>query len=115
MGLTLEQTAHAFSGHHFDDAVPYLAEDATWTIVGAEALTGKQAIVAMCVATTAHLSNVSTNFAQFKTISAEDCVVIDSVAEYTDPDGKKSIVASCDLFGFRAGQITQIRSYNIEL
>jgi ketosteroid isomerase-like protein len=57
---------------------------------------------------------VATSFLLFRAIVAEDCVVIDSLAEYTEPDGK-SVVGSCDLFDFRDGQVTAITSYNIEL
>jgi ketosteroid isomerase-like protein len=113
--LENEQIAAAFCEHHFEIAIPYLADDVTWTLVGAAEVSGKAAVEAACRATAAELSSVTTEFRRFKSVVSQDCVVIDSVGEYTDPEGKRSVVASCDIFTFGRGRIADIRSYNIEL
>ena len=48
-------------------------------------------------------------------ITTDDCVVIDSEAEYVDDDGESSHVASCDLYEFIDGNIAAITSYNVEV
>ncbi|MBT2514878.1 nuclear transport factor 2 family protein [Arthrobacter sp. ISL-30] len=115
MELSIENIARAFSHHRFDDAIPYLSNDVAWQIVGAEDLIGKQSVVDVCKAQGMELEKVRTEFDQFKVVVAEDCVVIDSVARYIDPNGEVSTIASCDIFDFISAQISHIRSYNIEL
>jgi ketosteroid isomerase-like protein len=115
MAKLLEDIAEAFCRHRFDEAIPYLAEDITWSLVGADAITGKTAVVAACESTSADLKDVTTTFTHFRTVSGPDCVVIDSVGEYSEADGGTSVVASCDIFDFTDGQVTAIRSYTIEL
>jgi hypothetical protein len=45
----------------------------------------------------------------------DDCVVVDSVAEYTDKKEKTSHVASCDIYDFINGKVSQITSYTVEV
>lgn len=115
MPQPMEAIAEAFSRHRFDEAIPFLSDDVVWSLVGGAAITGKSAVAAACESTTAELENVTTAFTRFRTVVGRDCVVIDSIGEYTDASGEKSVVASCDLFDFADGRIVAIRSYNIEL
>jgi hypothetical protein len=48
-------------------------------------------------------------------VVGNNCVVVETTAEYTDPAGERSVVASCDIFQFDNQLITSIRSYNVEL
>ena len=113
--MTNEAIARAISGHQFDAAYPYLAEGATWTTVGQGRLEGKEAFVGACETTAAQLSGVSTEFRQFRVLVGADWVVIDSLAAYTAADEATANVASCDVYRFRDGMLTELTSYNIEL
>lgn len=116
MALTNEQIASAISRHSFEDAIPYLSDDISWTLVGAEPLVGKQAVLAACEGTAAELSGVTTEFRRFRTIVTATSVVIDSLADYIDVDsGSRSTVGSCDIYDFEDGMMTSITSYNIEI
>ena len=42
-------------------------------------------------------------------------LLLDSEAEYVDEANQVSVVASCDLYDFSNGQLSQITSYTIEL
>lgn len=113
--LSNEEIARAISGHRFDDAYPYVADDVSWTLVGAGRLEGRQAFIDACEATAAELADASTHFGQFRVLVGDDWVVIDSVAAYTAADGSRTDVASCDLYRFRDGKLVEATSYNIEL
>ena len=115
MPLSPKDIAEAFSRHRFDEAIPYLADDVTWSLVGEERIDGREAVVAICDSTSAELRDTTTVFTRFSTVLGQNSVVVDSVAEFTDAAGGKSVVASCDLFHFGDGRLTEIRSYNIEL
>jgi ketosteroid isomerase-like protein len=115
MELTNEDVARAISSHHFETAIPRLADDIVWTLVGEEPLRGKDAVLALLEATEAELAATSTDFERFRSIPAGDTVVIDSIAHYVDATGDASTVASCDIFEFTDGLVSEIRSYNIEL
>jgi ketosteroid isomerase-like protein len=114
MPQSIEAIAEAFSRHRFHEAIPSLAEDVTWSLVGEDTLTGKPAVVAACESTTSELEEVTTVFSHFRLVVDSDCVVVDSVAEYTDATGGTSVVASCDIYDFVDGRVSRIRSYNIE-
>jgi SnoaL-like domain len=115
MSRTPEQIARSFSGHDFEAAFPHLAETVEWDLIGAGSITGRSAVIEACRATAAELVNTTTDFSRFRTVVGEGSVVVDSVGEYTDPDGTKSVVASCDIIDFDGGLITRITSYNLEL
>jgi hypothetical protein len=67
------------------------------------------------MATTAELSGATTEFSRFRTIVGVRSVAVDSVGEYTDADGTRSVVASCDIFDFTEGLVSHITSYTVEL
>jgi hypothetical protein len=113
--LSVEEIARAISGHQFRDAYPHLADDVSWTQVGEHRLEGRDAFIAACDTSAKYLQGVSTAFRQFRVLAARDVVVIDSVAEYAGADGSTSVVASCDLYEFTAGSLSNLTSYNIEL
>lgn len=114
--LTSEKIARAFSSHRFELALPHLADDVIWTLVGGETLIGRKAVKKAIERTTADLASVTTEFQRFRTVVGEESVVVDSLARYTDAGGDVSIVASCDLYDFDAdGRITEIVSYTVEL
>jgi hypothetical protein len=113
--LSVEEIASAISGHQFRDAYPHLAADVSWTQVGEHRLDGRDAFIAACEATATYLQGVSTAFRQFRVLAARDFVVINSIAEYAGADGSMSVVASCDLYEFTAGTLSNLTSYNIEL
>ena len=115
MELSNEDVARAISSHHFEAAIPRLAENVVWTLVGEEPLRGKDGVLALLEATEAELAATTSEFERFRSIPAGDTVVIDSVAHYVDATGDASTVASCDIYTFEEGLITEIRSYNIEL
>jgi SnoaL-like protein len=111
----IEEIARAISSHRFGEAYPHVADDVSWTLVGEARLEGKEAFIAACERTGEQLQGVATDFRHFRTTVADDFVVVDSVAAYTGPDLSTSVVASCDLYGFAGGKLTEMTSYNIEL
>jgi ketosteroid isomerase-like protein len=113
--MTNEEIARAISGHQFDAAYPYLEDDVTWTLVGQGRLDGKEAFIAACETTVAELNGVSTEFRQFRVLVGDDWVVIDSLAAYTAAKEPTANVASCDIYRFTDGMLTELTSYNIEL
>jgi ketosteroid isomerase-like protein len=113
---TTEKIARAFSSHRFDAALPHLADDVIWTVVGSDPLVGRKKVKKAVERTAAGLASVTTEFQRFRTVVGEDSVVVDSLARYTDDAGDVSIVASCDLYDFDGdGCITEIVSYTVEL
>ena len=115
MELTNEQIAEAFSRHDFEASYPYLAEDVRWNIVGQRRVEGKEKVIAVCRESAAYLTGVATDFVKFRTVVTDDCVVIDSVAEYTDKEEKRSRVASCDLYDFTNGKVSEITSCTVDI
>ncbi|MGS0683675.1 nuclear transport factor 2 family protein [Nakamurella sp. GG22] len=107
--------AEAFCRHRFSEAYPQLADDVRWVMVGGATLTGKQEVIAACERTLEELTAVTTRFRRFRVIEAADSVVVDSISEYREPSGVLSVVASCDIFDFTDGRITEITSYTVEL
>lgn len=114
--LTTEKIARAFSSHRFELALPHLADDIIWTVVGADPLIGRKAVKKAIERTAADLAAVTTEFQRFRTVVGEESVVVDSLARYADAGGDVSIVASCDIYDFADdGRITEIVSYTVEL
>ena len=115
MELTNEQIAEAFSHHDFEAAYPYLTDDIRWNLVGERRVEGKEKVIAVCRESAAYLTGVTTDFGKFRSVITDDCVVIDSVAEYTDKEEKPSYVASCDIYDFTNGKVSEITSYTVEV
>jgi ketosteroid isomerase-like protein len=107
--------AEAFSGHRFAEAYAFLAPDVTWNIVGGESRQGRDAVMAVCAETLTELSDTTTEFTRFVTVSDGDRAAVDTVARYTGPDGTTTVVSSCDVYEFRDGALTTITSYYAEL
>jgi ketosteroid isomerase-like protein len=112
---TIEEIARAFSGHDFEAAYPYLADDATWSVVGEDELVGKEAITRACERLVADLAGVRTDFRRFRALVGGDWVVVESLADYTDREQQVSAVASCDIYDFRDGMLAEITSFNVAL
>jgi hypothetical protein len=115
MTATIADIAEAFSHHSFDRTFEYMGDDIEWTQVGQGTVRGKIAVVTTCKETTDELVGVRTTFSQFKVVAAENCVVIDSRAEYEDAEGASSHVASCDIYDFISGDLVAITSYAVEI
>lgn len=108
------EIAEAFSGHRFDEALPFVADDAEWMLVGDAALSGS-AIAEACRSTAAELAGTTTEFTRFDVADGADLVAVDAVGVYTDPAGAVTSVASCDIYRFRDGRVVGIRSYTVEV
>ena len=115
MELTSEQIAEAFSRHDFEASYPYLAEDVRWNRVGESLVEGKDNVISVCRESAEYLTGVTTDFRRFRKVITDDCVVVDSVAEYTEKEGERSRVASCDLYDFTNGNVSEITSYTVGL
>ena len=109
------ELAAALSGHRFDDAIPYLAADVEWDLVGEGVLEGRDAIVTALRQTEEELAATRTEFTRFVVVAEGGSAVVDAVAEYTDAAGGKTFVASCDVYEFRDGLVARVRSYNVPL
>lgn len=115
MSTTPSEIAEAFSRHTFEEAYPFILDEAEWTLVGGDQIHGKADIVTVCEETASELGDTKTTFHTFKVIATDDCVVIDSRAEFIGGDGESSHVASCDIFDFVDGNIASITSYAVEI
>jgi limonene-1,2-epoxide hydrolase len=113
--LSNEQIAEAFSRHDFEASFPYLAQNVRWNIVGESLVEGKENVISICRESSAYLMGVTTHFVRFRSVVTDDCVVTDSVAEYSDKEGERSRVASCDLYDFTNGKLSEITSYTVEI
>lgn len=114
--MDAEQIARAFSGHRFEEAYPHLAEDVRWVLPGASTLHGKQAVVEACQQTAAGLAAMTTEFPRFVVIAGNDATAaVDVVGVYTDADGRRSVVASCDIYELTDSKVSTITSYTVEL
>lgn len=112
---TIAAVAEAFSRHRFDEALPHVAADARWVLVGQAVLEGRDAIAAACDRTTAELTGTTTTFTRFLAVPGPDAVAVDVVARYVDPTGSTSVVSSCDIYEFDGDTLTTITSYAVEL
>lgn len=112
---TPEEIAQAFSSHRFEVALPYLADDIVWSLVGDEPVLGRDAVEKLCRKSAVELSEVTTEFQRFRTVVGDDSVVVDSLARYTGDGGDVSVVASCDIYDFVDGRVTELVSYTIEI
>ena len=115
MDLTIGQLAEAFSGHRFTQVYPQLSDDVQWTLVGDRTITGKAAVIATCEESAAYLATVTTAYSRFKVVVGQDSAVVDSRASYADADGSVTVVASCDIYEFVDGSLSEITSYTVEL
>jgi limonene-1,2-epoxide hydrolase len=113
--VTPREVAEAFSQHRFEDTYDHMAENVSWAAVGGSITRGRDAVIAACDEASGELVDVGTTFIRLRTIEATDCVVIDSEAEYVDPNDDRSHVASCDIYDFVDGRLASITSYAVEL
>ena len=113
--LTTDKIPRAFSSHRFVLALPHPADDVMWRVVGADPLVGLKQVKKAIERTGKYLADVTTEFQRFRTVVGDESVVVDSLARYTEAGGDVSIVASCDIYDFADGRITEIVSYNVEL
>ena len=115
MTANITRISEAFSRHSFDETHDHMLDDIEWTVVGGRTITGKADVAAACRESMSELVNVTTTFHAFKVVTADNCVVIDSRAEYVDADGEVSLVASCDIYDFIDERLAAITSYMLKL
>jgi hypothetical protein len=104
----------AFSEHRFDEALPHLAEDVRWTIVGYMVLEGAAGVRQTCRETTESLEGTTTTYDRCVVAAGPDAVAVDTFARYSRPDGMTA-VASCDIYEFVGEEISAITSYAVEV
>ena len=115
MSLHNDQIAEAFSRHDFQTAYDYLSDAIVWDIVGGEQYAGREKVIEACKSSAEYLATVSTRFLKFRVLPAGAYVVVDSTAEYSSAGQPTAIIASCDIYHFSDGRITEITSYTAEL
>lgn len=84
-------------------------DDIEWAQIGEGHVQGK------AERSSEYLAGVRTTFSRFKIVAAENCVVIDSRAEYVDAEDESSQVASCDIYDFIDGSLAAITTYAVEI
>jgi hypothetical protein len=115
MILTIAEIAEAFSDHRFTEVYPYLSDDVRWTVIGDRLIAGKADVIAACDESAAYLATATTEFSRFKLVVGEDAAVVDARATYTDAEKNTFAVASCDIYEFADGMVSEITSYNVEV
>ena len=115
MSPPISEIAEAFSRHEFDRTFPHMDDDIEWAQIGEGHVRGKADVVTTCERSSEYLAGVRTTFSRFKIVAAENCVVIDSRAEYVDAQGESSQVASCDIYDFIDGSLAAITTYAVEI
>ena len=108
------QIARAFAQHRFDEALPHLARDVQWTIVGYSVLEGSDAVAATCRETAGGLAAAVATWDRCLTVEQDDTVVVEVLGRYQRPDGV-TIVSSCHLCRFAGDEIAAITSYGVEV
>ena len=97
----------AFSEHRFDEALPHIAKDVRWTVVGYMVLEGADAVRQTCRETVGSLEDTTTTY--------DRCVIaVDDRVVAVDPNGTTA-VAGCDIYEFSGEEITAITSYAVEI
>ncbi len=104
----------AFSEHRFDEALPQLAKDVRWTIVGYMVLEGADAVRQTCRETLESLEDTTTTYDRCVIAVGDEVVAVDTLARYAGPNGVTT-VASCDIYEFTGEEITAITSYAVEV
>jgi hypothetical protein len=104
----------AFSEHRFEQALPHLAKDVRWTVVGYMVLEGADAVRQTCRETTESLEDTTTTYDRCVVAAQNDVVAVDTFARYSGPNGTTA-VASCDIYEFGGEEITAITSYAVEV
>jgi ketosteroid isomerase-like protein len=109
-----DELARAFSGHRFDETFDQLAPDVVWRLVGNADLTGRDAVIEACRASTAENEGVTTTWLRFVSTGDGAVVAVDAIGRYDGPDGV-SAVSSCDIYEFAGDRIATITSYAVEV
>ena len=104
----------AFSEHRFDEALPHLAKDVRWTVVGYMTLEGADAVRQTCRQTLESLADTTTTYDRCVTAAQDGVVAVDTFARYSGPGGLTA-VASCDIYEFTGQLISSITSYAVEV
>ena len=106
--------ARAFSQHRFDEALPHLAPDVRWTIVGYLILEGADGVTRTCRDTLGSLAGTTAVWDSCRTVVQGDTVVVEVLGRYSGPDGVTA-VASCFIYEFADSRIASITSYAVEV
>jgi hypothetical protein len=115
MEITINQIAEDFSKHRFEKTFPFITDNIQWNMVGGEVILGKEKVIETCEQSLSYLNTVTTNFTNFLLLNFENHIIVESIAEYIDQDKNISKIASCDIYKFEKGLLTEITSYCIEL
>lgn len=109
--------AKAFSTHRFEETYEHLSDDILWDMVGGEQINGRGNVIDRCTRSAGYLAGVATTFHKFRSLTSENCVVVETLAEYAEEtaDSLPSFIASCDIYDFVDSKVGQITSYVFEL
>ena len=99
----------AFSEHRFDEALPHIAKDVRWTVVGYMVLEGADAVHQTCRETVGSLEDTTTTYDRCVIAVDDRVVAVDTLARYAGPNGTTA-VASCDIYESSGEEITAITS-----
>ncbi|MBB3603901.1 hypothetical protein FHT40_003562 [Mycolicibacterium sp. BK556] len=108
------EIARAFAQHRFDEALPHLARDVRWTIVGYSVLEGADAVTATCRETAGGLAAAVATWDHCLTVEQDDDVVVEVLGRYQRQDGV-TVVSSCHIYRFDGAEIASITSYGVEI
>ncbi|WP_167100985.1 nuclear transport factor 2 family protein [Mycobacterium sp. DL592] len=108
------EIARAFSQHRFQDALPHLAADVRWTIVGYSVLEGADAVARTCRDTAGSLGETVADWDHCLVVEQGDTVVVEVHGRYTGQQTVTS-VATCYLYTFTDDRIAAITSYAVEV
>lgn len=113
--MTPSEIAEAFSNGEFEKTFRFISDNAVWTVVEEETLTGKQAIVEHCLQVGNYFKSVTTDFKTLNVITDGNKVVVNGTAEFLRDNQRVSFVSACDIYEFNdKAQVQTITSYCIQ-
>lgn len=106
--------ARAFAQHRYDEALPHLARDVRWTVVGYMVLEGAGAVARSCRESVEGLEASAVTWDRCLTVEEGDNVVVEVIGRYHNPYGITT-VSSCHICQFEGDKVASITSYGVEV
>ena len=105
------EVARAFAQHRFDQAIPHLAHDVRWTILGYLVLEGADAVARTCRDTAGSLAGTTAEWERCRTVAEGDTVVVEARGDNVTKAGLRYDNQYCMVWRIENGKIKLIKEY----